>query len=113
MSVRPDPIRESGLIRVLVIDDHPLLRDGIAALLEGQPDMKLIGQGGTGREAIDQFRILHPDITLMDLQMPEKNGIEAIIAIRQLDPDARVIVLTTYSGDVQAVRAMEAGAKAY
>ena len=99
--------------RILVIDDHPLLRDGIAALLAGQDDMELVGQAGTGREGIDLFQSLRPDITLMDLQMPDKNGIEAIVAIRRLDPEARVIVLTTYSGDVQVVRAMEAGARAY
>jgi DNA-binding NarL/FixJ family response regulator len=103
----------SSSIRILVIDDHPLLRDGIATLLAGQDDMELAGQAGTGREGIEQFRLLHPDITLMDLQMPDKNGIEAIVAIRRLDPEARVIVLTTYSGDVQVVRAMEAGARAY
>jgi DNA-binding NarL/FixJ family response regulator len=113
MNLRPDASPESPSIRVLVIDDHRLLRDGIAALLEGQDDMELVGQAGTGREGIEQFRILRPDITLMDLQMPNKNGIEAIIGIRHLEPDARVIVLTTYSGDVQAVRAMEAGARAY
>ena len=99
--------------RILVIDDHPLLRDGIAALLAGQDDMELVGQAGNGSEGIELFRSLRPDITLMDLQMPEMNGIEAIVAIRALDPEARVIVLTTYSGDVQVVRAMEAGARAY
>src|SRR5215475_7960581 len=99
--------------RILVVDDHPLLRDGIATLLAGQDDMDLVGQAGTGREGIDLFRELRPDITLMDLQMPDKDGIEAIVAIRRLDPEARVIVLTTYSGDVQVVRAMEAGARAY
>jgi len=107
------PNSSSSSTRILVIDDHPLLRDGIATLLDGQDDMQLVGQAGTGREGIEQFRLLHPDITLMDLQMPDKNGIEAIVAIRRLDPEARVIVLTTYSGDVQVVRAMEAGARAY
>src|SRR5215475_8329661 len=100
-------------MRILVIDDHPLLRDGVAALIAGQDDMELVGQAGTGREGIDLFQSLRPDVTLMDLQMPEKNGIEAITAIRRLDPEARVIVLTIYSGDVQVVRAMEAGARAY
>ncbi len=100
-------------IRILVIDDHPLLRDGIAALIEGQDDMKVVGEAGTGREGIEQFRILRPDITLMDLQMPDINGIEAIVGIRHMEPAACVIVLTTYSGDVQVVRAMEAGARAY
>jgi DNA-binding NarL/FixJ family response regulator len=99
--------------RILMIDDHPLLRDGVAVLLAGQDDMELVGQAGTGREGIELFGLLRPDITLMDLQMPDKNGIEAIVAIRRLDPEARVIVLTTYSGDVQVIRAMEAGARAY
>jgi DNA-binding NarL/FixJ family response regulator len=104
---------ESPPIRVLVVDDHVLLRDGIAALLEGQNDMELVGQAGTGNEGIEQFKTLRPDITLMDLQMPDKNGIEAIVGIRQVEVAARIIVLTTYSGDVQVVRAMEAGARAY
>jgi DNA-binding NarL/FixJ family response regulator len=104
---------QPSAIRVLVIDDHPLLRDGIAALLEGQDDMELVGQAATGREGIEQFRILRPDVTLMDLQMPETDGIEAMIAILQVDPGARIIVLTTYSGDVQVTRAIEAGARAY
>jgi DNA-binding NarL/FixJ family response regulator len=104
---------ESPAIRVLVVDDHVLLRDGIAALLEGQDDMELVGQASTGHEGIEQFKILRPDITLMDLQMPDKNGIEAIVGIRHVEAAARIIVLTTYSGDVQVVRAMEAGARAY
>ncbi len=100
-------------IRILVVDDHPLLRDGIAALVDGQQDMKLVGQAADGLEGIDRFRQHAPDITLMDLQMPEMNGVEAITAIRQNAPDARIIVLTTYSGDVQVSRALEAGARAY
>jgi DNA-binding NarL/FixJ family response regulator len=104
---------KSPAIRVLVVDDHVLLRDGIAALLEGQDDMELVGQASTGHEGIEQFKILRPDITLMDLQMPDKNGIEAIVGIRHVEAAARIIVLTTYSGDVQVVRAMEAGARAY
>jgi len=100
-------------IRILVIDDHPLLRDGIAALIAGQSDMEMVAQACTGREGVEMFRIHAPDITLMDLQMPEMNGIDAIIAIRELAPDARVIVLTTYSGDVQAQRALQVGARAY
>lgn len=100
-------------IRILVIDDHPLLRDGIAMLIAGQSDMELVAQASSGREGVELFRIHAPDITLMDLQMPEMNGIDAIIAIRELAPDARVIVLTTYSGDVQAQRALQAGARAY
>jgi DNA-binding NarL/FixJ family response regulator len=101
------------VIRILVVDDHPLLRDGIAALVGGEPDMEVVAHARTGREGIEQFQTYAPDITLMDLQMPEVNGIEAIIAIREKAPAARVIVLTTYSGDVQVIRALEAGARAY
>lgn len=100
-------------IRILVVDDHPLLRDGIAALLAGQVDMKLVAHAANGREGIEQFRIHAPDITLMDVQMPETTGIDALIAIRQESPAARVIMLTTYSGDVQVLRALQAGASAY
>jgi DNA-binding NarL/FixJ family response regulator len=89
-------LREQGPIRILVVDDHPLLRDGIAALVGGQADMELVAQASNGREGVEQFRKHAPDITLMDLQMPETSGIEAIIAIREEAPDARVIVLTTY-----------------
>lgn len=100
-------------IRILAVDDHPLLRDGIAALVGGQEDMELVAEASNGREAVELFRAHIPDITLMDLQMPEKTGIEAITAIRKETPDARIIVLTTYSGDVQVTRALEAGARAY
>jgi DNA-binding NarL/FixJ family response regulator len=100
-------------IRVLTVDDHPLLREGIAALVSTQPDMKIIAEASTGREAIQQFRTWRPDVTLMDVQMPEIDGIEALITIRDEFPDARVIVLTSYTGDVQAMRALKAGAKAY
>jgi DNA-binding NarL/FixJ family response regulator len=100
-------------IRILVVDDHPLLRDGIAALIGGEPDMELVAQAANGREGIEQFREHLPDIVLMDLQMPETSGIDAILAIREEAPDARIIVLTTYSGDMQAVRALKAGARAY
>ncbi len=103
----------SDLIRILSVDDHPLLRDGIAALVASQPDMKVVAEGSNGREAIQQFRAHRPDVTLMDLQMPEMSGLDAIIAIRGESPDARIIVLTTYDGDVQALRALQAGARAY
>jgi DNA-binding NarL/FixJ family response regulator len=97
----------------LAVDDHPLLREGIAALISTEEDMELIGEASNGREALDLFRKCHPDVTLMDLQMPEMNGIDAIGAIRSEFPDARIIVLTTQPGDVQVFRALKAGARAY
>ena len=100
-------------IRILTADDHPLLRQGIASLVDLEPDLELVAQASTGREAIEQFRRHKPDITLMDLQMPDISGIEAIIAIRSEFHDARIVVLTTYSGDVQVVRALKAGARGY
>jgi DNA-binding NarL/FixJ family response regulator len=100
-------------IRILAADDHPLLRHGIAAILASQPDLSLVAEASNGREAIEQFRAHSPDVTLMDLQMPEMNGLEAMIAIRGEFPDARIIVLTTYNGDVQVLRAMKVGARAY
>jgi DNA-binding NarL/FixJ family response regulator len=106
-------VLKPGAIRILTVDDHPILRDGVAALIQLQPDMLLIGEAGNGQSAIEQFRKLRPDITLMDLQMPEVNGVDAIISIRAEFPLARVIVLTTYSGDVQALRALKAGAMGY
>jgi DNA-binding NarL/FixJ family response regulator len=100
-------------IRILTVDDHALLRGGIGALIATQPDMKLVAEASNGREAIELFRAHRPDVTLMDVQMPEVDGIDALMAIRSEFPGARVIVLTTYSGDVQAVRALKAGAQAY
>lgn len=101
------------LIRVLTVDDHPLLREGIAAVLGSQADMVLAGEAANGLEAVERFRALRPDVTLMDVQMPELNGIDAILAIRGEFPDARIVVLTTYEGDVQALRAIKAGASGY
>jgi DNA-binding NarL/FixJ family response regulator len=101
------------MIRVLSVDDHPLLREGIAGLVASQPDMELAAEASNGREAIEQFRKYLPDVTLMDLQMPEMSGIDAIGAIRAEFPEARIIVLTTYAGDVQVMRALKAGARAY
>ena len=100
-------------IRVLAVDDHQLIRVGIATLLLPEPDMKLVGEASNGREAIAKFRACRPDVTLMDLQMPEMNGFDAIIAIRDEFPGAQLIVLTTYAGDAQALRAIKAGAQAY
>jgi DNA-binding NarL/FixJ family response regulator len=100
-------------IRILAVDDHELIRKGIAALVEIEPDMMLVGEAANGREAIQQFRTHLPDVTLMDLQMPEMSGLDAIIEIRNEFPNARLIVLTTYAGDVQAHRALKCGAKGY
>jgi len=104
---------ESPVVRILAVDDHPLLREGIAALIGNEPDMELVAEASTGREAIDQFRKVRPDVTLMDVQMPDMSGIEALIAIREEVPTAKVIVLTTYGGDALAMRAIKAGAQAY
>ena len=100
-------------IRILAVDDHPIVRQGIAGLIGIQTDMILLGEASNGREAIQQFRMHHPDVTLMDLQMPEMNGIDALIAIHNECPDAKIIVLTTYAGDTQILRALQAGAQAY
>lgn len=104
---------EAPRIRILVVDDHPVVRQGITGLVDLQPDMQIVGEASDGRDAIHQFRSLHPDVTLMDLQMPEMNGLDALIAIRNEFPEARVIVLTTYAGDVQIMRALKAGAQGY
>jgi len=104
---------DPGHIRILSVDDHPLIRQGIAGLVAAETDMNVIAEAANGRDAIQQFRQHRPDITLMDVQMPEMNGVEAIIAIRDEFPEARIIVLTTYAGDMQALRALKAGARAY
>src|ERR1700677_2910534 len=101
------------MIRVLAVDDHALLRDGIAALIANQSDMELVGEASNGREGVELFRVHQPDVTLMDLQMPEMNGIDALSAIRGEFPEARIIVLTTYAGDAQVFRALKAGARAF
>jgi len=103
----------SAQIRILAVDDHALVREGIAVLVGTQPDMTLVAQAANGREAIQQFRAHRPDITLMDLQMPEMNGLDAIIAIRGEFPEAKIVVLTTYQGDVQILRSLKAGAQGY
>jgi DNA-binding NarL/FixJ family response regulator len=104
---------ETKAIRVLVADDHALIRQGIASLINAEPDMALVAQASTGREAIEQFRLHRPSITLMDLQMPDMGGIEAMTGIRDEFPNARIVVLTTYSGDVQTLRALRAGARGF
>jgi len=101
------------VIRILAADDHPLLREGIAMLIATQKDMLLVAEAANGREAVEQFRSHYPDVTLMDLQMPEMNGIDALITIRSEFPKARIIVLTTYAADALCQRAMQAGALAY
>jgi DNA-binding NarL/FixJ family response regulator len=100
-------------IRVIIVDDHPLLREGMAAVIQGEPDLVLVGEAGNGREAIECFRKHRPDVTLMDLQMPEMDGVAATAAIRAEWSDARIVVLTTYRGDALALRALKAGASAY
>ena len=101
---------DPNLIRILTVDDHPLLRKGIAALVNTENDMKLVAEASSGEEAIEKFRAHRPDVTLMDIQLPGLNGIETLTQIQKEFPNARIIVLTTYSGDVQVVRAMKAGA---
>jgi DNA-binding NarL/FixJ family response regulator len=102
-----------SLIRILAVDDHPMLREGIASLVASQSDMELVAEASTGREALEQFRKHRPDLTLMDLQMPDMDGVEAMVAICGEFPDARIIVLTTYKGDVKVLRALKAGARAF
>jgi len=106
-------VGDSTMMRIFTVDDHQLLREGIAAVLESQEDMAIVGEAGNGREAIESFRRHLPDVTLMDLRMPDMSGIEAIVAIRSEFPNARIIVLTTYAGDAQAAAALKAGASAY
>ena len=103
----------AGQIRVLTVDDHPLLREGVAAVIEGEVDMEVVAEATSGRDGLEKFRAHRPDVTLMDLRMPDMNGIEAISAIRAEFPDARIVVLTTYAGDVQALGALKAGAAGY
>jgi DNA-binding NarL/FixJ family response regulator len=102
-----------NVIRILVVDDHAIFRHGIVGFLADQEDMHLVAEASNGKEAIQQYRAHHPDIVLMGLQMPEMNGLDAVIAIRGEFPEAKIIVLTTYTGDVQVLRAMKAGARAY
>lgn len=104
---------DQARIRVLGVDDHPLLREGIAAIITSQPDMVLVSQAANGAEAIQQYRHHKPDVTLMDLRLPDLNGIDVMIAIRAEFPEARIIMLTTFEGDVEIQRALEAGARGY
>src|SRR5260370_39317307 len=113
MGSSPKMVTSPTQIRVLSVDDHALIREGIAAFSANQKDMRLVGEASNGREAIEQFRSHRPDVTLMDLQMPEVNGIDALIAIRSEFPEARIIVLTTSAGAALCKRAMKAGAQAY
>ena len=105
--------QDANAIRILVVDDHPVVHEGVDALVRRQRDMRIVAQATNGREAIQQFRTQRPDVTLMDLQMPEMNGLDALMAIRGEFPEARIIVLTTYAGDAQVLRAIKAGAWAY
>jgi len=102
-----------NVIRILAVDDHPLLRKGIAALVSAEADMQLVAEASNGREAIEKFRLHRPDVTLMDLQMPDMNGTEAITRIQSEFPEARIVVLTTYTGDTQVLKALKAGARGY
>lgn len=104
---------EQKRIRVLTVDDHPLLREGICTLINSQPDMSIVGEASSAAEAVERFRELRPDITLMDVRLPDKNGIDAMLAIRSEFPDARIIMVTTSEGDVEIQRAIGAGAQGY
>jgi DNA-binding NarL/FixJ family response regulator len=105
--------KSPNLIRILTVDDHALLRKGIAALVNAEPDMKLVGEASNGQQAMEQFRLHRPDVTLMDLQMPDLNGTDVMARIHSEFPDARIVVLTTYTGDAQVLRALRAGARGY
>ena len=100
-------------IRILTVDDHPLMREGIAAMIKSQADMLLVAEAGDGRDAIERFREHRPDVTLMDVRLPDRSGIDAMIAIRSEFPDARILMLTTFEGDVEFHRALQAGARGY